>query len=290
MKILGACTIGFVLFSFTLFYAHTDENKFALQYSNLSNTEIESLKENFSMPLTSPLISPENLASSGVGVIAVNIQARDGLFNADAIDFFYSADGPGITELFVIAIIFIIFGSEFSNKTLKNILSYGMSKTEYYLAKFISISILTFVVLATIMFGHFILGLIFIGMNEPLTNRLFAEMLLKFFSAYLACISVVSISMMITVFLDKNANILIGVLIFIFTIFPILLTLIASKGILLNFYNLVIYLIPKFNILLSTNPISNSTNIISSMSISGLIILMTSFGGIYSFENKDFDF
>lgn len=288
MQLLGGVLVIGIIISFLLFKNQTNESLFESKYINVPNINIEELKKEFNKPINLERISPEMLAASHLGIIAINIQAEEGIFNADAIDFFYSSDAIGIIEIFIISIIFSVFGSEVSSKSFKNIISYGISRSEYYLAKFLSIAIIVFIGLFFIMFGQFLLAYIFIGVNEPLTEFEFFEMTMKFLSAYLAYLSIVSISMMIAVFTDGNSDIFVGSLIFLFVLGPIILAMFGRNIAFYNIYNFLMYLTPKFNVLISTTHLSTSVDVIGSMAISSLTIITSIVFGKYAFDKKDF--
>lgn len=288
MQLLGGVFVIGIIISFLLFKNQTNEALFESKYINVPNINIEELKKEFNKPINLERISPEMLAASHLGIIAINIQAEEGIFNADAIDFFYSSDAIGIIEIFIISIIFSVFGSEVSSKSFKNIISYGISRSEYYLAKFLSIAIIVFIGLFFIMFGQFLLAYIFIGVNEPLTEFEFFEMTMKFLSAYLAYLSIVSISMMIAVFTDGNSDIFVGSLIFLFILGPIILAMFGRNIAFYNIYNFLMYLTPKFNVLISTTHLSTSVDVIGSMAISSLTIITSIVFGKYAFDKKDF--
>lgn len=114
----------------------------------------------------------------------------------------------GLTVLLVIgAFIAFFIGEEFQNGTIRNALSLGRSRTQYYLSKFTVAALLTLIgVILLTAIGMLSFSITF-GFGEVAEiNHYFGYAIKAFFTLYMLILSNVSIYMMIS-FLTKNSGI-----------------------------------------------------------------------------------
>ena len=281
ISILATATIFF-----TLGKTSTDRDNVINAYKNQESVNIEKLLEDLNKPLDISKYEGFDIAASSFGAIGVFMQPRNGVFNVDALDYFNASIGTGIFDIIVLAICNIIFIGDYKNKSYKNIISYGITKSQYYLAKYVTTCIIIFFSLLILRSSQTLVASFLYGYHDGFSNAIFSEMILKFIATFIVYCALASIYMAFSCFI-KNKEYFISIVTGLFIVGPVILGLVFLKsGFLYTISPLIALISPKLHAILINNPYVSATEIIISMVLCSIMIILSLLLGNYAFSNR----
>ena len=216
------------------------------------------------------------------GSLGLHLNAKD-IFNPTVSEVFHSSFGAGLTEILIGILVAAFLAKEYSQGTIKNILAYGKSRTEFYLAKFITISIAIAVILACLVLVSTIGSGIINGWGEPFEASQLLNMIETFFLAVLSNASIASILMIIAIKVKSNGA-TIGITAGIFVIFPSIISFIYGLN---KVFDKIYEITPFYNNQLAVSIYASNGDLIKSLIISVVTIIIALFVGIQIFKKQD---
>ena len=172
---------------------------------------------------------------------------------------------------------------EYSERTIKNVLAYGKSRTEFYLAKFIAIIIAIIILLACLVLISTIGSGIINGWGESFKVSQLLHLIRTFFLAVISNASVAAILMIIAILIKSNGG-TIGITVGIFVFLPSIISFLYGSN---KVFDKIYEITPFYNNQLAISIYASNGQLIKSLIISLITIIVALFIGIELFKKQD---
>ena len=216
------------------------------------------------------------------GNMGMHINAKD-IFNPTVSEVFHSSFGSGVTEILIGILIAAFLAKEYSERTIKNVLAYGKSRTEFYLAKFIAIIIAIIILLACLVLISTIGSGIINGWGETFKVSQLLHLIRTFFLAVISNASVAAILMIIAILIKSNGG-TIGITVGIFVFLPSIISFLYGSN---KVFDKIYEITPFYNNKLAISIYASNGQLIKSLIISLITIIVALFIGIELFKKQD---
>ena len=269
------CIVSIFLGIFTLIMTSSVMDKILTSsMEGMSQEEAAQVMEQLSSSSEGQVITP--------GSMGVQIVAKDPL-NPTTMEIFHSSFGAGLTEVLLGIFVAGFLAKEYSSKTIKNALSYGKKRYEFYISKFlvmiigIAIILLALTVIPTV--GHAITN----GWGEAFKGEQILDILRTYGATLLTNASVVAIMMVIAILIRSNGG-TIGATIGIFTLLPMLISFLYGKN---DTFDTIYEITPFYTNRISMFIYATGGDIGKAVIIALITIIIFLFIGVNIFKKQD---
>lgn len=173
---------------------------------------------------------------------------------------------------FMLPLLVIIIGHDFTKETYKNILTVGVSRTKYFFSQFISFAFMIFVQIVYIYSVSFLTGTLFYGVGDGFDLNQIKDWLFTGMIQFILIMAILTISCLI-MYLTKN-NVLAVIIAVAFPLIPSLFTLIFPNVSWIKWFDFQ-GLMTDPNLILSGVKEVGQTSIVAIVTIVGLLLLTT---------------
>jgi len=216
------------------------------------------------------------------GGMGIHLVAKD-TFNPTVPEVFHSSFGTGLTEILIGILIAAFLAKEYSQGTIKNILAYGKSRTEFYLAKFITIVIAIIIILFCLVLVSTIGSSIINGWGETFKTSQLLHMVISFLLSIISNASIAAILMMIAIAVKSNGS-TIGITVGIFVVFPSIISFVYGLN---KVFDKIYQITPFYNNQVAVSIYASNGDLIKSLLVSLITIIISLFVGIQIFKKQD---
>lgn len=216
------------------------------------------------------------------GSLGIQLRAKDPL-NPTVLEVFHSSFGSGLTELLVGIFIAAFLAKEYSDKTIKNALSYGKKRSSFYLAKFMTILIGIAIILACLVTIPTIGSGILNGWGETFKVSQIGSMITTFIAALIANASMAAIIMIIAIAVKSNGG-TIGISAGLFILIPSISSFLYGIN---KIFDKIYEVTPFYNIQLATSIYASNGDLFKSVIISLITIVLALLAGNEIFKMQD---
>lgn len=254
--------------------------------SSVMEKILESSMQGMSQEETSQIM--EQLSSSNEGQIitpgsmGMQIVAKDPL-NPTTREVFHSAFGSGLIEVLLGIFIAAFMAKEYSDKTIKNALSYGKKRYEFYISKFIIMIIGIAIILLALTVIPTVGNAITNGWGETFKVSQIGDILRTYGATLITSASVASIMMIIAILVKSNGG-TIGITIGIFTLFPMLISFLYGKN---KVFDTIYELTPFYTNRVSMSIYATGEDIVKAVIIALITIIIFLCIGVHVFKKQD---
>lgn len=183
-----------------------------------------------------------SIAGQTVGQVGVNLEDTAGTASdAFAMDWTGVISVNAMTSMmqlfvyFMLPLLVIIIGHDFTKETYKNILTVGVSRTKYFLSQYLSFAFMILLQVFYIYMVSFLTGMLFYGVGEGFNTNQIREWLFTGMIQFITIMAIMTISCFVTYLTRSNVlSIIIAVA---FPFIPVLLTLIFPNTEWLRFFD-----------------------------------------------------
>lgn len=254
--------------------------------SSVMEKILESSVQGMSQEETAQVMEQLSSGSEGqiitAGSMGVQIAAKDP-FNPTTMEVFHSSFGVGLIEVLLGIFIAGFLAKEYSSKTIKNALSYGKKRYEFYISKFlvmiIGIAGILFALTVIPTIGHAITN----GWGETFKIGHILDILRTYGATLITSASIASIMMIIAILIRSNGG-TIGATIGIFTLFPMLISFLYGKN---DIFDTIYELTPFYTNRVSTSIYATGGDIGKAVIIALITIIVFLCIGIQIFKKQD---
>ncbi|MGL5351824.1 MAG: ABC transporter permease subunit [Clostridium sp.] len=216
------------------------------------------------------------------GKFGLNLIAKD-IINPTALEIYHSSFGTGLIEVLIGILIAALFAKEYTEGTIKNTLAYGKKRAEFYIAKFLAITIGT-VFFISILTSIATIGAIIIkGFGQPFEISQLGSMFLSFIGAIIANAAVISLLMIIAITVKSNGG-TIAITSGIFILVPTIISFIYGTY---PLFDRIYELTPFYNSALATSIYATNGDIVRSILVALVTIGLSLTLGIQIFKKQD---
>lgn len=216
------------------------------------------------------------------GSIGMHIGGKDPL-NPTVLEVFHSAFGVGVTEILMGIFVAAFLAKEYSNRTIKNALSYGKKRSKFYLSKFGAIVIGIAIILACLVVIPTVGSGIINGWGETFKVSQIGGIIGTFIAALLSNASVVAIIMIIAIAIKSNGG-TIGISVGIFILLPTVGSFLYGIN---KVFDKIYEVTPFYNVQLSTSIYASNGDLIKSVIVSLITIVLSLLIGNEIFKKQD---
>ena len=210
------------------------------------------------------------------------IKSKD-IFNPTAKEVFYSSFGVGAMEIIMSVLIAAMVASEYSSGTIKNVLSYGKKREEYYIAKLLSCTVGFTIILGIIVSVSTIGSGIIFGWGEPFTINEALGILKVFLGAIVVGMGTTSV-LMLAATLVKNNGSTIAIGIVGMSIIPLAITFLYGK---FNWFDKIYEVTLAYNWELVTFVNASDGQILKAAVVGFIIAFIATVLGITALKKQD---
>ena len=197
---------------------------------------------------------------------------------------FHSSFSTGILEVLISMLVVGLFIKEYTEKTIKNTLAYGVNRRKFYLAKFISLLIGVSIFISILTGTGIILGSIFIkGWGEAFVLSQVGSMIFSMISGIVVSASVISIIMLLSILIKNSAGV-IGISVAAFIFLPNFISFAYGK---IEWFDRLFKLTPFYNMSVAVSIYSQNLDKIMAIIIAIITTSIFLFIGSKVFEKQD---
>lgn len=235
------------------------------------NATIEQIKQ---MSTTDSVVTP--------GKIGATFQGKD-MFNPKSKELFHTGFGQGIIEILLAILIGALVAKEYSSGTIKNMLAYGKRRRDYYLAKFLAISIGGVILLTIMVLSFLILSIIVFPWGEAFNLSELIHIFRTFIVGFIAVMSIISLIMLLATLLKSNGS-TIGIGISLFVLAPTAFSFLYGKY---SWFDRIYESTASYNYVLGTALKASNNDIGNVILISVITTIVSLFLGISLLNKQD---
>lgn len=226
--------------------------------------------------------SEESQAIVTPASLGIHIQGKDPM-NPTALEVYHSSFGSGVMEILIGVLVAALMAKEYSQGTIKNFLAYGKKREEFYIAKFLTMSIAITILLVILTIVPTIGVTIMSGWGEAFEVSQLLGMI-KTFVAAIITNSAVAALMMIIATLVKSNGATIGIAVAVFIGVP------TIGGFLYGIYpwfDKIYEVLPFYNSALAVSVYAGSADILRAIIVALITITLSLIVGIKIFKTQD---
>lgn len=252
-------------------------------------TEDFLLKSLGDMPQEQKMIQLEQirvLSSDSIfqpGQLGFKVNGAKDIFNITAIELFHTSFGVGVIEILIGVLVAAFLAKEYSEGTIKNILAYGKKREDYYLAKWIAITVGTAIIMAILVGLSTSVNVIINGWGEPFEVIQLVEMLKIFGAAVIVNSAIVAIVMLVGTIVKSN-GVTIGISVAIFIAIPIFTSFLYGK---FDWFDKIYELTLFYNSAVVTSINSVGSDMLKAIMIASVTLIVGLGCGITVFKRQD---
>ncbi|MGL4521482.1 MAG: ABC transporter permease [Bacilli bacterium] len=274
-KILSIITVLLSIVGFSLLYVLSSESVMKDMMGGMSQEEKIIVQEQIS----------KNASETPIfGGVGLQIASKD-MFNPTGKEIFHSMFGAGLIEIILTVLIGSFVAKEYSVGTIKNMLSYGKPRSNYYIGKWLNLSMasLWFIVLLVTPGTLLATFLLKSGWGTRFTFNEFLHCVSAIFVVWCVAIAIVSFLMLISTIV-KNSGTVIAIGIVCFAILPSLVAALYGK---FEWFDFLFERTLYYDWIIATYIYSTQQDLIYTMVNSLCITVLCLFIGIQLLKRQD---